>query len=170
MTPPVIETERLTLRGHVMDDWEPMADFYASERSRFVGGPLSRNWAWYGFAADVGSWALLGFGGLAITDRVSGAFLGQVSFSKPPHSPERELGWLVVEAAEGRGIAYEAVTAARAYAFETLGWPRVVSFIQPDNRRSLALAQRLGAVYDPFAESITEDRGVFRHPAPRVHA
>ncbi len=165
---PTIETERLRLRPQRAGDFPSFAAFYASDRSRFAGGPLDRAWSWLAFAADVGNWSLLGFGGLMIEERANGLPVGQIGFNKPPHSPEHELAWLVFAEAEGRGFAFEAARAARAYAFETLGWKTMVSFISPDNVRSLALAQRLGAIYDPFAVSIAEDRGVFRHPAPRA--
>lgn len=44
---PVIETERLTLRGFQENtDFEPYANFYASDTTRFYGGPLDRSAAW----------------------------------------------------------------------------------------------------------------------------
>ncbi len=162
---PRIETERLVLRAQRREDFEPYAAFFASERSHLAGGPLDATWSWYAFAAGVGHWALLGFGGLTIEDRATGAPLGQIGFNKLPHSPEPELAWLVFAEAEGKGVAYEAARAARDFAFGTLGWTTAVSYMSPDNVRSKALVQRLGAIYDPFAESIHEERIVFRHPA-----
>ena len=167
---PSIETDRLNLWPQRRADFEAYGEFYASERARLMGGPLDRTWSWYAFAADAGNWSLLGFGGLTIEDRASGTALGQVALNLPPHSPERELGWLVFAPAEGKGVAFEAARAMRDYPYATLGWTTCVSFISPDNVRSLALAQRLGAVYDPHAESIHEERVVFRHPAPKVRA
>ena len=43
---PTLETERLVLRAPGIGDFEPFAAFYASERSKFVGGPLDREGAW----------------------------------------------------------------------------------------------------------------------------
>ena len=42
MIGPTLHTERLTLRMPRLEDFEPRAAFYASERSVWEGGPLSR--------------------------------------------------------------------------------------------------------------------------------
>ena len=118
---PLIETERLVLRPHRMEDFPPFAAFYASEGARFIGGPMDDRRAWHVFAADVGGWELMGFGGWAIEEKASGAFAGQVALSKPPHFPEREIGWLLLPGFERRGYATEGARAVRAYAYGELG-------------------------------------------------
>lgn len=161
---PRIETERLVLRPHRTEDFEGFVVFYATARSHFVGGhgfPRAR--LWYGFAADVGSWPLMGFGGWAIEERATGAFAGQVSLSKPDHFPERELGWLLFDDFEGRGYAFEAARTVRDFAFGTLGWDTAVSYIDPANARSIALARRLGTVEDRDAARYDPEDLVFRH-------
>jgi RimJ/RimL family protein N-acetyltransferase len=85
--------------------------------------------------------------------------------------PEKEIGWSVwAPEAEGKGLAFEAAQAARAWAYGTLGWTTAVSYIDPANARSIALARRLGATRDPEAPLIDgytpENTLVFRHPAP----
>ena len=166
MTAPVIATERLTLRPHRMDDWEPFAAFFESDASAYVGGPLPRRRSWFGFGADVGSWDLLGFGAWALDDTASGAFVGQVALSKPPHFPEREIGWIVFPPFQRRGFATEAARAARAYAYRRLGWPTAVSYVDRDNAASIATARKLGCVEDPAAGRFDDEDIVFRHPAP----
>ena len=55
----------------------------------------------------------------------------------------------------------------RDFAFGTLGWTTLVSFIDPENNRSIALAERLGAACDDRIDH--PDGGltlVYRHPAP----
>jgi RimJ/RimL family protein N-acetyltransferase len=160
-----LETERLLLRPHVAADFERVAELFASERSRYIGGPLDRNAAWRGFAADVGQWALLGFGALAIEDKVSGEYIGQVGLNFPEQFPERELGWILFEEFESRGYALEAALRAREYAYGTLGWQTAVSYIAAQNTRSIRLAERLGAAVDPEArmpDGLT--CLVYRHP------
>ena len=75
---PRIETDRLVLRPHRMEDFAAMAAFFASDAAGFVGGPMPAPRAWHRFAADVGSWDLLGFGAWAIEEKATGAFAGQV--------------------------------------------------------------------------------------------
>ncbi len=73
---------------------------------------------------------------------------------------------------EGNGIATEAARACVAHAYDTLGWDTVVSYIDPDNARSIALAERLGATLDTQATPPTRkdpdatDALVYRHPSP----
>ncbi|MGF1554311.1 MAG: GNAT family N-acetyltransferase [Paracoccaceae bacterium] len=164
---PVIETERLRLCAP-SDEWlDPWAAFWASDRSAYVGGPRSRADTWRAIAAMLGHWHLRGFGMFAVTDRTSGTFYGQIGPWRPEGWPEREIGWILIEAAEGRGIGFEAAVAARAFAYDTLGWDTAVSYVHPDNARSRALAERLGAVVDPEAAPPDDDPClVYRHPVP----
>ena len=131
-----------------------------------IGGPLDRKSVWRGFAGDVGQWVLLGFGAWAIEARESGAYVGQIGLNFPEHFPERELGWLVWQEFEGRGYAMEAALRAREFAFDDLGWPTAVSYIAPENARSIKLAERMGAAVDPNAATPDGDVClVYRHSA-----
>ena len=165
---PTVQTQRLTLRAHVLADYEPFAQLFASDRARYLGGPLSRADSWYGFAADTGSWALNGFGCWAVTVSESDRLVGQVGLNHPPHWPERELGWLLLDGHEGQGYAYEAASAARGYAYAKLGWTTVVSYIDPENARSIALAERLGARRDADVTGHDPEDHVYRHPGPEA--
>lgn len=168
MPAPVIETERLRLRPQRLEDFEPLAALYASGRSAFIGGPLPRAKVWYGFAADTGCWDLRGYGAWSVEEKDTGALVGQVGLNHPPHFAEREIGWILHDGYEGRGYAFEAASAARAYAYGTAGWTTAVSYIDPANTRSIALAERLGARPDPEAPRHHPDDIVYRHPAPEA--
>ncbi|MGV6849736.1 MAG: GNAT family N-acetyltransferase [Marinibacterium sp.] len=149
---PVLETDRLILRAPEAQDWEPCAAFLSHDRAQYVGGPLTRDKAWRSMGHIAGHWVLRGYGLFVITDKATGAALGVAGPYFPEGWAEHELGWSLWPAhAEGRGIAFEAVTAARAYAFTTLRWTTAVSYIDPNNTRSIALAERLGARLDPDA-------------------
>ncbi|MBL3560111.1 GNAT family N-acetyltransferase [Rhodovulum sulfidophilum] len=167
---PIIDTARLRLRPHRVEDFGPYAALFASEGARFMGGPLSRRQAWQVFAADSGQWALMGFGAWGVERREDGVAVGQVALNKPDHFPERELGWLVFDGHEGRGYATEAAEAARDHAFGALGFDTLVSYVSPENRRSVALAERLGARPDATADRPDPGDLVYRHPHPEAAA
>ena len=167
---PTLGTERLLLRGPRLADFEPYADFYASERSVWEDGPISRAAAWAEFASAAGGWVLHGFGPFSVEERASGGYLGEVGLYRASHYPEPEIGWILTAGAEGRGFAEEAARAVRAWAYGTRGIATLVSYIAPGNWRSIRLAERLGAVADPDAQSCGPDAAVWRHPGPGAPA
>lgn len=164
---PLVQTERLTLRHHKIEDFDPMVALFGSDRAQYMGGPISAKDAWRWIGSEVGMWSLLGFGAWAIERREDKAFMGQVGLMKPAHFPEIELGWTLLEDFEGKGYAAEAAMAARKFAFVRLDLDSVVSYIAPGNARSIALAQRLGARHDTNASlpdgETAKDTLVYRH-------
>lgn len=160
---PVISTARLRLRGHVSADFDAYAMFLESNRATHMGR-LSRNRAWYSFCAESAAWGFQGHGAWAI-ETLEGRFIGQVALLKPPAFPELELGWFLLEARdEGQGYAAEAARAAMGFARETMGRRMLVSYVGPDNLRSQALAERLGATRDLFGpRPHGDDCIVYRH-------
>ncbi|MEM9321113.1 MAG: GNAT family N-acetyltransferase [Pseudomonadota bacterium] len=167
---PIINTDRLTLRPHQIGDFDAYADMFASDRATYMG-KLKRRHAWYSFTSDVAQWALLGTGAWAIADKADGTFLGQTAVMRPDHFPETELGWFVFQNAEGKGIAQEAASAARDWYWQQDFADTLVSYIDPDNDRSIKLATRLGAVPDadaPLPDGETPDETVvYRHTRPQ---
>ncbi len=65
---------------------------------------------------------------------------------------------------EGKGYAFEAANAVLDWAFLTREMPTLVSYIAPQNARSIALAERLGATRDTEAKAPNEGDLVYRHP------
>lgn len=168
MTAPILQTERLTLRAPRLADFERWAEFFASDRSRHERGPLDRIEGYKTWAADVALWTLRGYGPFGLDDRATGDYLGEVGIYQPEGYPGPELGWFVVPEAEGKGYAAEA---ARAHAFRDLGWTTAVSYIDPANARSIALAERLGAIRDEKAAHPGDAPClVYRHRAPEARA
>ena len=166
---PTLETERLILRANRLEDFEAFAAFCDSPRAELRGGRRNRLEAFRALAAEVGHWALRGYGWWAIEVKDGGAYAGQAGLYYPDGWPEAEIGWLVYEGFEGKGIAYEAALRVRRYAFEDLGWTRLTSCIRPENERSIALATRMGAVFerdDLIAGEIPCK--VYVHPRPET--
>ena len=169
MTPaPTIETERLVLRGPVASDFDAIAAFYADPvRSIGFGGVLPRDQAWRWFASSIGHWHLHGYGFWTITMTGDDTPVGICGLWNPEGWPEPEMGWIVFDGYEGKGIAFEAATAVRSHAYFELGFTTLSSNIVPGNSRSVALAERLGATLERTYENInmgTEE--LYRHPSP----
>jgi RimJ/RimL family protein N-acetyltransferase len=169
---PTIETEHLILRAPRAHDWEAFCAYALSDRAKYIRpDDYDRALVWRGFGHVVGHWVLRGFGLFIVTFKNSVTPLGMTGPWYPAGWPERELGWAAWSGeVEGKGIIYEAAVAARNHAFNDLGWETAVSYIHPDNTRSIALAKRLGAILDPDAahpESETKCL-VYRHPKPEA--
>jgi RimJ/RimL family protein N-acetyltransferase len=163
---PRIETERLLLRGQRLGDFDAFAALWASDRARYIGGPVDRQRAWTTFAADLGQWALRGFGMWSVEARAGGALCGWVGLYQPDHYRDPELGWTLLAEAEGRGIAAEAARAARGFARD-LGIRRLVSFIDARNVPSIRLAERLGAAREFTGEGPRGPFHAYVHPEAR---
>jgi RimJ/RimL family protein N-acetyltransferase len=165
-----LHTARLALRPLRMADYPAYAAFMASERSVFMGGVFDRFETWGLFCHDAGQWALFGHGALMIDVAATGETVGQVGINDGPLFPETELGWMLYQGYEGQGFATEAARALRDWALTERALPTLVSYIDPANRASAAVAERLGAVLDPLATRQPGDETdlVYRHDLRRV--
>lgn len=162
-TVPTIMTERLLLREPVLTDWPGFADLMTSDRAGHMGGPYSIEHAWGDFCHGIALWRLFGVGNLSIELRETAACIGRIEVNQGPRYPEPELGWQLQSAAEGKGYAHEAAIALRDWVFREGKLATLVSYIGPENTRSIRLAERLGATLD--AQARPQDPGdlVYRH-------
>ena len=168
LDPPVLETDRLILRGFEHRDFDPLCAFLTDPvRADGFGVEKDRPKAWRWFALNIGHWALHGYGYFAIEWKATGETCGITGIWNPEGWPEPELGWVVFDGFEGKGIAAEGAARARQWAYDDLGFTTLTSNIVPGNTRSVALAERLGARFERTYENVEmgEDM-LYRHPAP----
>ncbi|MEJ6397368.1 GNAT family N-acetyltransferase [Yoonia sp. 208BN28-4] len=163
---PRIATDRTVMRGPYMEDFDIFADLFTSDRGRYVGGPLTREGAWDDFIQLTASWILRGAGLWTVEDMNDKSVLGFVLLGHETGDPEPELGFLFTEEAEGKGYAFEAAEKARNNAWNALSFDTLVSYIDPQNDRAIALATRLGAVRDESADH--DGTHTYRYPRPEV--
>jgi RimJ/RimL family protein N-acetyltransferase len=141
-----IETERLLLRRFEDDDLDSIAAVYGDpEVMRHVyTGVLDRE----GAAALLEAYRRMqeeqGFSTWAIVEKASGSVVGDAGFGLYAATGEPELGYTLARSAWGRGYGIEAARACAAAAFAHLPQRRLVATIEPENERSLRLAERLG--------------------------
>lgn len=153
MSVPVLLTPRLRLRGHVAGDLDATAAMWADERvvRDITGRPSSREEAWARLLRYAGLWTVLGFGYWLVEDRVGGSFLGEVGIAdfrrdlEPSLEDTLEAGWVMHPAAQGRGIATEAMHAVLAWADRHIDRTSVC-MIAPGNAASFRVAEKCGFV------------------------
>lgn len=152
MIAPTIETDRLLLRPFTLNDFPAYAALWADpDVIRYIGGtPRSEEDSWLRFHTNEGYWRLHGAGFWAITDKATGAFLGQTGFMKnrrglqPDISEHLEMGWVTASAAAGKGYGREAAKAVVRWGDARFGRPTLACIIHPDNAPSLRIAATLG--------------------------
>ena len=149
---PVIETERLRLRGHTIEDASKVRALWSNpEVTRYIGGkPLTAEECWSRLLRYVGHWSLLGFGYWILEEKATGDFVGEVGFSdykrhvEPALGAFPEIGWVLTPAKHGMGYATEAVLAVLDWGREHFGPSSVVCLIHPDHYASMHVAQKCG--------------------------
>jgi len=160
-----IETERLSLRPWALNDFDALAAFYAQEsNAKYVGGIKDSDQAWRLLALHIGHWQLMGFGYWAVDEKASGEFVGCVGLWQSAGWPELELGYWLVAKHQGKGFALEAAQSCKAYAQNELKASSLVSYIDPANRPSIRLAEKMGASFEQTIELLEHGpHQVYRH-------
>jgi RimJ/RimL family protein N-acetyltransferase len=155
-----LETERLLIRN-----WRPPEDeedaraiFCAPEVMRFIPAGT--------FAPDavprildrmIERDARDGFGVWPVVEKASGRVIGECGITYIPETTDVEIAWLFSRAAWGKGFASEAARAVLAHALGTIGLARVYALVVPENKASIALANRLGMRFDRVVRAYKRD-------------
>ena len=149
---PDIETERLFLRGHRMEDLDSCAAMWGDpEVTRYIGGkPSSREEVWSRILRYAGHWLWLGFGFWAVEEKATGQFIGEIGFADFKRSIEPtidglpEIGWVLIPSMHGKGYATEAVREVTVWGDARFESSPTVCLIHPDNLPSLRVAAKSG--------------------------
>ncbi|HVV31749.1 MAG TPA: GNAT family N-acetyltransferase [Vitreimonas sp.] len=155
---PIIETERLILRGHMLEDFEASAAMWAEPAvTRFIGGkPSTREESWQRMTRYPGHWALMGYGFWVLEEKTSKRFVGEAGFGQFKRTVEPPLGapeqgWAMASWAHGKGYASEAIAAQIKWAAAHFGRVPLFCMISPENGPSIRVAEKHG--YREFART-----------------
>src|SRR5271170_7727936 len=142
---PILETERLTLRGHRLDDFSACAAMWADPvvTRHFGAKSLTEEESWTRFLRYAGHWSLLGFGYWVVEEKATGKFIGEIGFADYKRSIESslkhlpEIGWVLASESHGKGYATEAVRAALVWGDRHFAASRTSCIINPENLPSI---------------------------------
>lgn len=144
----IATTERLVLRRLAPGDAAALGQVFGDpEVMRFGDGPQAPEWVEGWLRRAEADYAARGYGPYGVVERAGGALIGYCGLFYFPDlggRPEVELGYRLARAWWGRGLATEAALAARDHAFGALGLARLVALIDPGNRASIRVAEKLG--------------------------
>lgn len=163
---PTLTTDRLVLRAPAPKDHGPFAAFYGSDATQYVGGPMDAAQTWRYLCEVIGHWDMRGFGRWTVTARGDDTAIGLIGLHYPMDWPEAEIAWSLWSG-NGKGYASEAGRAARAHAFNTLGWTTAISLISHGNDASERVAKAMGATLDgDHVHPTFGAMSVYRHQNP----
>jgi RimJ/RimL family protein N-acetyltransferase len=177
---PVLETERLILRGQRLADFPAQLALWTDPRTvRYFGGqPHTEEDVWQRFLRNHGQWSLFGFGNWVIEEKASHCTIGTIGFflgKRPFEGPWRddpEAGWAIAPDSQGQGFAREAMAAAIGWADANMTASQTWCMINQGNEISVKVAARAG--YRAFGTAdykgspmriFTRSRGHFAPPA-----
>jgi RimJ/RimL family protein N-acetyltransferase len=149
-------TKRLLLRPWRPTDRAPFAAMNADpDVMRYIrdGATMTRAQSDELVDAIEAHWEQHGFGLWCAAPRDDpGTCIGFVGLAIPSFLPAVlpavEVGWRLARSAWGRGLATEGARASLAHAFGPLALESVISVIDPDNERSVRVAEKLGMRYE----------------------
>ncbi|MBD2089752.1 GNAT family N-acetyltransferase [Microcoleus sp. FACHB-1515] len=162
----VAETSRLILRHFQPDDAEDLqAVFGDAEVMRFstTGAfNLDQIRAWLDRAPI--AYEKNGYGLNAVIEKTSNQLIGLCGllvWEDLDGQHEDEIGYRFARAWWGKGLATEAACATRDFGFGQLGRNRLISIIEPENVRSIRVAQRVGMQYERSTKFKNLDVGIY---------
>lgn len=144
----VIVTARLVLRHASLDDAPFMLELLNDpDFVRCIGDRGVRTLEQAGTYISerlIASYESNGFGLYLATRKSDAAPIGICGLVKRVGLDDVDVGYALMPAYRGSGYAVEGAAATLAFARETLGLPRVVAIVRPDNVASIRLLESLG--------------------------
>ncbi len=159
----LIKTPRLGLRFLTEDDYPVIQEMLSNpEVMAAWGGPSTPTQIRFWLDNQYDRYRLFGFGELAVVLRSTGLMVGQAGLilQRFNERMELEIAYMLRRRFWGRGFATEAAEGCRRYAFERLGAVRVGCCIMTTNQRSLAVARRLGMVWESSGTMAIHGRNI----------
>ena len=149
---PVLETERLRLRGYQLSDFPAHAAIWAHPRTTrdFGGYVYDEEMCWLRFQRAIGEWHFFSYGMWAVEEKQSGNYVGAVGFMQAkraidvPFRDAPEAGWVIAPDRHGQGLAREALNAAFSWADDHIDAQETWCMINPPNEISRKVAARFG--------------------------
>jgi RimJ/RimL family protein N-acetyltransferase len=159
----ILETPRLLFRRLVPDDLDDLFALYRDpEVKQYIpDAPLTYEetreeleWFQHGHPKhpELGLWATI--------HKETGRFIGRCGLLPwtLDGQAEVEVAYLLAKAYWGQGLGTEAALAILNYGFEQLGFSRLVCLIEPENRASVRVAEKIGM---RFEKALADDKGPF---------
>jgi RimJ/RimL family protein N-acetyltransferase len=177
--PAQLETERLMLRLPQLEDAEALLDFVGDAA---VMRPIGSEPGGVEVAVEhlerwIARWRVNDLGPFLVVSKAEGRVLGRVgplvwngrlwetsTLADAGSDAVVEIGWAIGREHWGSGYATEAARAVRKWVYDERGVERLISLIDPENRRSARVAEKLGAQPTETVQTPGGPATVWVHP------
>jgi RimJ/RimL family protein N-acetyltransferase len=143
-----LETERLTLRPMVADDFDALLTIFTDPKvmASFKEPPFNRERMAGWLNRNLEHQQQYGYGLFSVCLKTNGVLIGDCGLEQMEVNGEvvAELGYDFRSDYWGQGYATEAASAVRDYAFGALHLPKLISLIWARNRASARVAEKVG--------------------------
>jgi len=151
-----LETPRLLLRPFTLDDLEAYfrlgTDPDVIRYTGDAGIETIDDARALMLASPIADYQKYGYGRLACVLKSTGAVIGFNGLKYLDDLGEVDLGYRLLPAYWGAGLATEGARAALALGFDALKLPRILGLAMPDNGASVRVLQKLGFTFVAMAE------------------
>src|SRR3954453_5354392 len=148
----ITETDRLILRHFQATDADALDRVFGDSQVMDCDGTKSpqwvRGWMTSHIEQHYRNW---GFGMWAVVKKSSRSVIGYCGLSRYAGrcaDHEAEIGYRLIRPSWGQGFATEAARATTVYAWEILRRQRIIAMIDPGNRASIRVAEKIGFRYE----------------------
>lgn len=166
-----IETERLTLRPPVMNDFRPWSELRSDSRQFLT--PWEPTWAPDHLSRKAFTnrvyWAQRSISGetavpLFLIRRADNVLLGAITLDNIRRGPSQSgtIGYWIGAPFARHGYMREAISAVAHYAFTTLDISRIEAACLPENVASRGVLEKAGFKYEGVAQSYLQINGRWR--------
>jgi len=170
---PAVETTRLLLRPFTSED---LADytrliFADADVMRYLptraSTPRERAERTITFFND--QWRQRGYSAWAVTDKVTGQFMGHCGLNYLAEIDEVEVLYALAKPYWRQGFATEAARASVRFGFEQANLTRLIALAVPENIASRRVMEHLGFVYEKDTHHFGLDLAQYALPCEQFH-
>jgi ribosomal-protein-alanine N-acetyltransferase len=146
------ETERLIVRRLRRDDLDDFVRLCSDpDIIRYMddGEPLTREQTSDWLEISLKNYELRGWGCFGVTDRTSDHLIGFAGYARPSNRPGIvEIIYAFLPGEWGKGYATEVAGGLISYGFSSCGLERIEATVDPENRVSRRVLEKIGMRYD----------------------
>ena len=147
----ILETERLLVRELDLKDMDALFELYSYEgMTDYMEGLYSYEEEYeYQKAYIENMYRFFDYGMWLVFEKESGKLVGRAGIEhRKELEGELELGYAIGTPFWGKGYATEVCQAILDYTKETLGFEEICSLVQPENKASVHLLEKLGFTFE----------------------